>query len=244
MYAFVDYRRPKLMRHLLANTLLGAQPLIKRRQRQHLKDVDLPGILTQARQNFERAKTLPTAHLPPNLARWGIFQKELADHIARFEDVFQALKFAHEWGNFDHRRIMRRFRGLRRAHRIQTFQTLLQLHFPKFGADIPNFADSMFTPKETALFQIHNGDLRQVSEILFYQISFVLRLLEAKPDITSICEIGGGYGNTAFQWLTNPIQQAETYTILDLPESLFFAEVFLRVSLPSVPVDYVLDGPT
>jgi hypothetical protein len=43
----------------------------------------------------------------------------------------------------------------------------------------------------------------------------------------SVLEIGGGYGAPARAWLTCGLGRLHRYVILDLPESLFFSEVFL-----------------
>lgn len=44
----------------------------------------------------------------------------------------------------------------------------------------------------------------------------------------SVLEIGGGYGTPARAWLTSSPGEVRRYAILDVAESLFFAEVFLR----------------
>jgi hypothetical protein len=55
----------------------------------------------------------------------------------------------------------------------------------------------------------------------------------------NICEIGGGYGAPARLWMTNSYKRPRLYAIVDLPESLFFAEVYLRATYGFDRVHYV-----
>ena len=60
-----------------------------------------------------------------------------------------------------------------------------------------------------------------------------------RSDIRSVFEIGGGYGATARMWkLTAGVDR---YAVADFPESLFFAEVFLRANFPDANLLYVRD---
>lgn len=68
---------------------------------------------------------------------------------------------------------------------------------------------------------------------------YILSAFKFKSSIKSVFEIGGGYGNPARLWLSNPIKDIDQYCILDLPETLFFAECFLRMTLPDVEILYL-----
>ena len=57
--------------------------------------------------------------------------------------------------------------------------------------------------------------------------------------LDQICEIGGGFGAPARLFLTNGYRRPRSYVIADLPESLFFAECFLRATLGNDRVRYV-----
>jgi len=61
---------------------------------------------------------------------------------------------------------------------------------------------------------------------LYWHAFHILSSLRFKGDIDSVCEVGGGYGNPALQWLTNPVKPVGRICIVDMPEVLFFAEVF------------------
>ena len=45
-----------------------------------------------------------------------------------------------------------------------------------------------------------------------------------------VCEIGGGYGATAY--ILHHMLEIESYTIIDLPENLYLSSIFLPLSLP------------
>ena len=51
-----------------------------------------------------------------------------------------------------------------------------------------------------------------------------------------MCEIGGGYGAPARVWFDSPIFQPKRYIIIDLCESLYFSEVYLRSELPNCQI--------
>ena len=52
-----------------------------------------------------------------------------------------------------------------------------------------------------------------------------------------ICEIGGGYGAVA-RWFCSPMPDTE-YTIIDLPESLLFSELYLILACPAAMLRFV-----
>lgn len=91
-------------------------------------------------------------------------------------------------------------------------------------------------------YSIHKslGKLRNllVSDMLFFHMFYMLSCLKYKTNISTVCEIGGGYGNPARLWMLNQNHKIRNYTLIDLPESLFYAEVFLSVALPGRKIIY------
>lgn len=59
------------------------------------------------------------------------------------------------------------------------------------------------------------------------------------PNVNTVLEIGGGYGAPARLWLRSPVRPAQCFIILDIAESLFFADVFLRREFGEASVHYV-----
>ena len=50
------------------------------------------------------------------------------------------------------------------------------------------------------------------------------------------------YGSVARLWLENPVHNPDIYILVDFPESLFFAEVFLRMNIKDLRVLYAADS--
>jgi hypothetical protein len=67
-----------------------------------------------------------------------------------------------------------------------------------------------------------------------------LKKMNVPISLSPFPEIGGGYGGLAR--LFKLLRPRTRYWIVDLPESLFFAEVFLGESFPEARVHYVTDG--
>jgi hypothetical protein len=57
-----------------------------------------------------------------------------------------------------------------------------------------------------------------------------------------VLEIGGGYGAPGRIWMTNGLHRPERYIDVDFPESLFYAEVYLRATMPNCSLTYVHAG--
>jgi len=121
---------------------------------------------------------------------------------------------------------------------IYLYEKILKHSFPHFSKEIDGFSDTNLSWKETLL-KVKNG--RLLSNVLFWHAYHILTCATYVRDreIKSVCEIGGGYGNIARLWFSNTIVDIDTYLIIDIPESLFFAEVFLRSTLKDVDVVYI-----
>ena len=116
------------------------------------------------------------------------------------------------------------------------YERELKCEFPHWAGQLQGFADFDHCAPETSY--LHEG--RPVSNVLFYLARIVLSCcahLPKRPE--TILEIGGGYGAPARLWMKNPIHRPQQYWILDLPESLFFAEVILKKEFGAGVVHYV-----
>jgi hypothetical protein len=102
---------------------------------------------------------------------------------------------------------------------------LLVLRSSGPGAEHPKAARSALSGAESL--GEFNG--RIVSTVMYYHARNVLVRINYAHGPRHILEIGGGYGEFARLWLTNVIAPATSYIIVDIPESLFFAEVALRL---------------
>ncbi|HLJ04669.1 MAG TPA: putative sugar O-methyltransferase, partial [Acetobacteraceae bacterium] len=129
-------------------------------------------------------------------------------------------------------------------HRLPAAQTLrymalyereLRTEFPQYRDLLSHFQDPPQSDPDSQV----TLEGRPVSNIVPYQTRIVLSCQSLIPAPKTVLELGGGHGGPARQWLTNPISPAGSYIIVDIPESLFFAEVFLRATFGSNAVHYV-----
>jgi len=188
-------------------------------------------ILTEARNNYLKVGDCASATTdqPENSNRWTLFQQDMKRLIEAHGDVSQAITHAQTCG-FDHRVAIA---GI--EQKILLCRHCLIYEYPQFAEAIDQFTDSNLSIPSTVA--VYNGG-PLVGNMLYFHVSYILAVLSFKPDIKTVCEIGGGYGGPARLWLTNTISPIKNYTIVDLPESLFYAEVFLRATSPSLNIVY------
>lgn len=193
-------------------------------------------IINEARQHYDIINRLRTDYLPLNSVCWEPKIKEHADFInSHIDSEEQVIAFAQKSNYFDYRIIKHRPTNFI----YQYFENILYSIHPIVRDEIQNFIE---TPHSYDTVMLNNplcNSTRLVSTTLYVHASFILSCLEYDKSLTKVCEIGGGYGNIARMWLTNPIKPAKFYMIVDLPESLFFAEVFLKTCLPGIKLIYL-----
>jgi len=145
----------------------------------------------------------------------------------------EAIHYAQRRIDFDHREPVEAC-----AHLFQLHAETLRNEFPHFAMLVDELGDSRFSRPETMM-AAHN---QFASNVFFFHLRYLLFCLTHVPQTETICEIGGGYGAPARLWLLNPIRRVSRYFIVDFPESLFFAEVFLNCNFPEIDLRYVLDS--
>lgn len=188
-------------------------------------------IVTEAKARLAATRSLPTEGLPSHGVRWEAYAQRTRDAIATLVTPVDVLQFAQSKIGFEHRG---------NIHHEGKFTALyereLTISFPKFSDQLNGFADIADSAPDTTY--IHNG--RLISNVLFYLARVVMACLshlQSAPKV--ILEIGGGYGAPARTWMKNPIARPRCYLILDMPESLFFSDVFLRKEFGRDSVYYV-----
>jgi len=192
-------------------------------------------ILQTCRDNYRRSADYGRG-LPDFGNRWGIFKQEMSTRIMNFASVEEAIEFGQLRCNFDHRGKV----SESDVPEILTARRLLAYEYPRYAHLIDSFSDtSASTPGTYLPLPTPGGATVLASKILYFHAFYVLTVLTQIEKVTSICEIGGGYGNPALLWMNCPIGPIQTYCIVDLPESLFFAEAFLRSALPDIQIRYV-----
>ncbi len=190
-------------------------------------------IVRTAKRNLSRVTHNPQANeLPSYGIRWNEYAERTRRDIEALDDPVSVLRFAQESVGFEHRTsaaaMMRHF---------ALYEQELRDEFPQYADKIQTFDDP---PSSNPTTQISlNG--RQVSNIVPYLSRIILSCLTLAPSPEVVLELGGGYGAPARLWLSNTISQPKCYIIADIPESLFFAEVFLRNTFGADAVHYVED---
>lgn len=185
-------------------------------------------ILETAKQNYLSVTgELPEAMKPS--IRWERYVSRMSTAIPNLSNLQAAINYGQTSSNcgFDHR-------GSCDKQTAENNRNGLIQAFPEFTNEFYMISDSP-RAKPNSLFQ-ENGML--LSNIIFFNYHNLCQCLKGvKPEI--ICEIGGGYGQPAYAWLTNSIHRPRCYINIDYAESLFFAECYLKASLPEADVIYI-----
>ena len=155
--------------------------------------------------------------------RWQDWAVSMRADAARLETPIEVLHHAQKSISFDHREVVRH------THFLEIYHALVCTEFPWFEKEIDRQSDDKMSLPETMGLR---GDTNLVSNIFFWHLRSMLACLSHVGKPKRIMEIGGGYGALARLWLQNEISPLEEYVILDIPEALFFSEVYLRTLYP------------
>lgn len=186
------------------------------------------------RTHAEQAWSFPA---PPECAAsdwWSRFQQQNRGAIRQFPNAVEATRFAQTSAasGFDHRLIDKGD-----ARRVVNFK-LEELGTRFLGLNWPrNLMESPLSLRESI---VDVGGC-QLSSIFLTHLYFYLRSSQmVGRDLKSVLEIGSGYGGLARIYRMGQPQMR--YYLVDLPESLYFAEVFLRANFPTARFHYVAFG--
>jgi putative sugar O-methyltransferase len=159
---------------------------------------------------------------------WKGVQIRNRESIRNFKNCEEAVRYAQSRSGFEQRE--------RNVKSIIDFKiNELKRLFPCFSfEEHKDLHESAYSDKNT----LEEIDGFLYSNIFLTHLNHYLRTtLNFKSKIKRVIEIGGGYGALAriFKIMNKDI----TYTIIDLPESLFFAHVFLSVNFPDANIAYI-----
>ena len=154
--------------------------------------------------------------------------------ILKWKTVNQVIRYAQSPKiTFEDRRLAGRFNA-----KLEWGIEHLKLHFPETaGSLLQELGDSSYSRVETLI--RHNKIY--LSNVSLYHLSIVLTCMQYS-EVNRVVELGGGYGGLARLFLLNSLKPVEKYYVIDLPESLFFCEVFLRANFPDKIIAYITDG--
>ena len=195
--------------------------------------------LAVARRHYRQAAKL-TEPVAAHGSRWEAGRARLGAAIDGIAAVQEGIHLAQRQWLFDHRLAVA-------AVDVQRSHAALALQFPQFARQVASFADSPLSLPETV---IASGDLYPGQDLppalhsntAAFHAGDILFAAAHLPRTDALCEIGAGHGAAARLWLRNPVRRPRLYILLDFPESLFFAELFLRLELPEAEHRYLLSA--
>ncbi len=173
-----------------------------------------------AKENFAYSKTIGLEPwFEQDYGRWKEVSEEMAVAINGFgEDSNTVLRYAQNGLHFDHRRKTD-------PKVLRDWMAILAYEFPWFFDKFLEMEDDADSEPETIIKNHING--KPLSNILLWHARCLFSICSHITPRT-VLEIGGGYGAFARLWLTSNIAPCDRYYIVDIPESLFFAEAYLR----------------
>ena len=214
--------------------------------------------LERIKKNFHSAKRIEEdiskrSGLPSDGAIWRECRKEIEDKINAYNSEADAINNC-QIGRYDRKTISRVYKYLPLLGkvaipssllkyispdilRIHTAEEMLCRSYPAYTEEIHKLSDSPLSNPQSILRKRH----KRMSLSLYHNASTMFACINYKKDIKNVCEIGAGYGMLANIWINNNINRLNNYTIIDLPEVLFDAEVFIEGSNKNINTRYILE---
>lgn len=170
------------------------------------------------RNKFNKKKFLNNSDEISFGKRWDRYASWSLKNIDNFSNVEEAINLAQTRHGFE----LRESDNLHES--ISKWEKKVKEDFPHFSTYFDLFSEPAYLTNNTIV--PYKG--RLMSSMLCHLIRFHFAVLSYCSFPTIMCEIGGGYGAPARTWMTSPIFCPQIYIIIDLAESLFFSECFLR----------------
>lgn len=197
--------------------------------------------LAKAKEHFKATATVGNGELPSFGNRWGQFATEMSERIESFSSAAEAIDYAQLHGSFDHRGSSHS--SYTRASLRVMRELLIQTH-SEHENWIRALSDSPYSVPSSLVWMKTTGrKAAPASNMTFFHAVYVLGSLAHVPRVNTMLEIGGGYGGAARLWLSAP-NPVKRLWLVDLPSSLFFAELFLRLNFPEAKFTYVSEEKT
>ncbi len=194
------------------------------------------GILDSARSNFEAAlRVSDPANLPDAGWRWESYCVSARRLIERYKTPLDAIHYIQAPAS--NSGFEARFVGDALKAHAEVMEQNCAAIFPQFAEELTSFAETELSHEETVTEL--NG--RLVSSPLYNHIIHTMRCMSLYPEAKRILEIGGGYGAPGRVWMTNGVVSPRLYVSVDFPETLFYAEVYLRATMPEMSVRYITE---
>lgn len=181
-------------------------------------------LVEKAKQNiYEATRLSESASLPDAGWRWQAYRTaalKWANYFRTPVEVIHAVQSPRSNMGYEARMTGR---GL--VEYVRSAEKNCQNLFPEYAEFLGSFIESPLSHPSTLT--VMNG--RLVSSPLYNHIFQIMRCSKfVRPRI--VVEIGGGYGAPGRLWMTNKLSHPRIYIDVDFPESLYFAEVYLRAN--------------
>jgi hypothetical protein len=181
-------------------------------------------LIMEARLHLENAVSQSSATQPPYGSRWQPQVDAMRRDIPGLRNFLSCLHYAQKNITFDGRPTFPSD-----MRQIQFREWAVENEFPNMVNVLRGMHDNPLSYSESL--GEFNG--RIVSQIFYCHARIVLAGITYAGGPRRILEIGGGYGEIARLWLMNSTAPIDSYVIVDIPESLFFAEVALKAEFGS-----------
>ncbi len=159
-------------------------------------------------------------------ARWGGYSIELQAKLLQERTLSEWIDDALEFGKFENRYTNEYYHDFK-------------LKYERLHLEILKTDNKFLARSEASILlgkcgtYLHEGLLHSAP---LFQHSLHMGIIEQHLNPNIICEIGGGYGGPCYSWFKNSQKAPDIYIDIDIPSSLFYAEIFIRSTLPSVKV--------
>ncbi|NQW22651.1 MAG: putative sugar O-methyltransferase [SAR202 cluster bacterium] len=192
---------------------------------------ELKDILAESKRCLRHARS---ASYPNNFSvssHWNSVLEKDVEAIEQFETDEQAISYS-----------LRSVTGF--DNRLEGARSVIEFKLRELARLFPGF--SMNAHPELREYDYYDkSTLEEVagvpySNIFLYHVNLFLRSTSAFSPvgtISKVIEIGSGYGGLAR--IFKIMKPAVSYTLVDLPESLFFAQIFLSRSFPDAKILYL-----
>ena len=179
---------------------------------------DRDPLLVEASRNLETARSfsMPATDTGTSYnSRWNSWRETIFTQSKKLKTPLEALHYAQSSVPFDHREKWN-------ADSSEKLLALINNEFPWFIENILKIPENKNSISTTC------GTLYDVtrSNILFWHLRHLCFCKSYASSAKTVLEIGGGYGGLARLWAID--NKVKKYIIVDIPESLFFAEVALK----------------
>jgi hypothetical protein len=194
-------------------------------------------LMEEARRNLYASKAhTPTSPQPSLGVRWGDYSNKLINDIDKLETIVQAISHAQTEIGFETRPTESQC-----GAGVDMMLNLIDTNYAHCADMIARSGESPLSliTHDPGVIR-RNGRIYCMQQINNVEV-FCFNVTQLGGVPRTVLEIGGGYGNSCRDIINMAGDRIDRYYILDLPESLFYAEVYLKAHFGSDVVGHLAD---